>query len=162
VGRGGITAGVALVALAAALAGCGGGGSSATTTGVAGARATKTGAAAERARIRQAWTRFFSGATSAAAKASLLQNGSSFAAAIRAQERNPLASKSSATVTAVTLEGPTKATVVYTIAIAGTPALKHQTGTAVKQNGSWKVGDRSFCNLLRLGGAAPAACSSSG
>ena len=43
-------------------------------------------------------------------------------------------------------------------------AAAGQTGTAVYQNGVWKVGDASLCGLLKLvpGGSVPAACSSAG
>ena len=39
-------------------------------------------------------------------------------------------------------------------------ALANQTGTAVYEGGTWKVGDVSFCQLLKLenNGTAPAAC----
>ena len=52
----------------------------------------------------------------------------------------------------------------YDIFIGGKPALSNQTGTAVYQDGTWKVGDGSFCQLLALenGGKAPPACSSAG
>lgn len=144
----------ALFVLAAAA--CGGGGH-----GVLGTTATvsaSAGPAAAKQQIEQVWTRFFSGKTSASQKTSLLQHGSAFAAAIRAQVASPLAKQSSAKVSSVTLEGPGKAKVVYTIDVAGKPALQHQTGTAVRVNGSWRVGDKSFCSLLRLQGSAPPAC----
>ena len=39
-------------------------------------------------------------------------------------------------------------------------ALANQTGTAVYENGIWKVGDISFCQLLKLenNGTAPSVC----
>ena len=149
-----------VLAAAACASGGGGSGSAATTSGVRGAQATKT-SSSEKARIAQAWTRFFAAKTSAKQKQQLLQHGSRFAAALKAQSSSPLAGRSSATVKSVKLEGPRKATVRYTIDLAGKPALKDQTGTAVKENGSWKVGDASFCSLLKLGGRAPTACASS-
>jgi hypothetical protein len=55
------------------------------------------------------------------------------------------------------------ADVTYNIVVGGSPALSNQTGTAILQNGTWKVGDASFCGLLALenGGKTsglPAAC----
>ncbi len=52
----------------------------------------------------------------------------------------------------------------YDIYLGGKPALSNQTGTAVSQDGTWKVGDVSFCQLLALenGDKAPAVCSSVG
>jgi hypothetical protein len=45
-----------------------------------------------------------------------------------------------------------------------TTLLGGQSGTAVYQDGVWKVGDASLCNLFKLvpGGSVPAACSSVG
>ena len=56
----------------------------------------------------------------------------------------------------------TQATVTYDIYLGGKPALSNQTGTAAYQDGTWKVGDGSFCRLLALenGGKAPPVCSS--
>lgn len=158
--------GTALVALAVVFgaSACGGSGSATKTNGVAGAHHTVTSAspAVQKQRIKQVWTEFFSGSTPAAKKASLLQHGSLFSAAIEAQSKSPLASKSSATVTNVTLQGPSKAKVAYSIDLGGKPALTHQIGLAVKSNGSWKVGDASFCSLLKLGGKPPSACAKLG
>lgn len=152
---------VSVVAVLAA-AGCGGGsGKNSSGTGsVAGTQSTLTTSspAAEKAQVKQVWTRFFASSTSPGTKASLLQNGSMFLPAIQAQAKSPLAGKSSATVSRVTLKGPAKATVIYTIDLAGKPALTHQTGVAIKVGGAWKVGDASFCGLLKLGGAPPSAC----
>jgi hypothetical protein len=63
-----------------------------------------------------------------------------------------------------------QATVNYAIVVSGTPALNNQKGVAVKQGGTWKVGDKSFCGLLQLEKTSglvkitslPAACSSAG
>jgi hypothetical protein len=65
-------------------------------------------------------------------------------------------------VTAVTVESPAQAKVIYSILVGGTPELKNQPGVAVYQSGTWKVGDQSFCALLTLenNGKAPTACAS--
>jgi hypothetical protein len=116
------------------------------------------------AQIKANWEAFFSGTTPAARKIALLQNGQEFAAVIQAQAASGLAKSASATVTAVHVISATQATVTYDIYLGGKPALSNQTGTAVHQDGTWKVGDVSFCQLLALenGGKAPAACSSVG
>ena len=58
----------------------------------------------------------------------------------------------------------TQATVIHDIVLGGKPGLSNQTGTAVYQDGVWKVGDASFCQLLALenNGKAPSVCSSAG
>ena len=151
-----VSAVCAAVLLAAS--GCGGGSGSTTSSGTTAAMTP----AAERAAIRKAWTDFFSGKTSASTKTSLLQNGAAFESAIKAQASSAIAKQAGAAVSRVTLEGPNTATVRYTILLAGAPVLKNQTGTAVKVDGSWKVGDASFCRLLALQGSAPKACSQGG
>jgi len=100
-----------------------------------------------------------------AKRVSLLQDGQAFASIIRAQAGGGLASQATAKVTKVTVITPAQAAVTYTILLAGQPVLKNQSGTAVNQGGTWKVGVASFCGLLSLenGGSTsslPAACKS--
>lgn len=141
-------------------AGCGGGGSSGTTaTSTAAANATP---AQEKAAVKRVWTAFFSSKTPPRQRAVYLQNGAKFEQAIREQSTSPLAKNVSATVNRVTLQGPAKAKVAYSIDLAGQPALTNQVGTAVKVNGLWQVGDDSFCKLLGLGGTVPAGCKNVG
>jgi hypothetical protein len=123
-----------------------------------------SGAAAEQA-ITANWTAFFDPKTSAAEKTSLVQNGSQFASVLAAQASNPQGAAASAKVTKVTLVSSSQAQVSYDILLSGTPVLSNQKGEAVYQDGTWKVGDASFCGLLTLeaGGktsALPAACKS--
>jgi hypothetical protein len=112
------------------------------------------------AAITANWEAFFDGKTSAAKKIALLQNGSKFATVIDAQAGSGLASTAGAKVTAVVVKSATSATVSYGITLNGQTALANQTGTAVYQGGTWKVGDVSFCSLLTLeNDKAPAVCS---
>jgi hypothetical protein len=110
------------------------------------------------------WEAFFSGKTAAAQKITLLQNGQAYAAIINAQSGSSMASSASAAVTEVTVTSPAQATVTYNVLLGTTPALTNQSGVAVYQSGSWKVGDASFCGLLALenGGKAPSVCNSAG
>jgi hypothetical protein len=57
------------------------------------------------------------------------------------------------------LNSASSATVSYNITLNGAPALSNQTGTAVYEGGIWKVGDVSFCQLLKLEGTSPSVCS---
>jgi len=113
-----------------------------------------------KAQITANWEAFFNGQTGAAKKISLLQNGDKFSAIIKAQAGSGLASSAGAKVTAVVVNSATSATVSYDITLSGATALPNQTGTAVYEDGTWKVGDVSFCQLLKLenNGTAPAAC----
>jgi hypothetical protein len=59
----------------------------------------------------------------------------------------------------------TEATVKYQILLGGAPApIPAQTGVAVLTNGTWQVGDASFCTLLAFAnnGKAPSVCTSAG
>ena len=110
------------------------------------------------------WEKFFSSSTPVSEKVTLLQNGKVLEPAIRALVALPLASNLGAKVTAVTVTSPTKAAVTYNITSGGSSLLSGQKGTAVYQDGTWKVGTASLCGLLRLvpGGSVPAACNSAG
>ena len=168
------------LALAATMAACSSSGSSATASpssatpaspaasspaasGTSPSAGSTAGAASgdATAQITSNWEAFFDGKTSAAKKISLLENGQKFASVINAQAGSGLAGSAGAKVTAVVVNSPTKATVSYDITLSGTTALANQTGTAVYQNGTWKVGDVSFCQLLKLenAGTAPSVCS---
>ena len=117
------------------------------------------------AQITANWEKFFSSSTPVAQKVTLLQNGSTFEAAIKAFANFPLASSLGAKVTNVTVNSATSATVTYSITTSsGSTLLPNQKGTAVYQDGVWKVGDASLCGLYRLipGATVPSACSSVG
>jgi hypothetical protein len=125
--------------------------------------APASGPAAEQA-IASNWDTFFNAKTPAAQRVTLLQNGQEFASVINAQSDSSLASQASASVSKVTVTKPaSQASVDYSILIGGKPVLSNQSGTAVYQDGTWKVGVTSFCGLLALesgaaAGSLPAAC----
>jgi purine-cytosine permease-like protein len=153
------------LALAAAVVACSSSGSSSTSSSGSSLPATSatssaaaTGNAA--AQITANWEKFFSSSTPTSQRVALLQNGTAFAAAIGSLSH--LVNGLGATVTNVTVNSPTSATVIYNLTAGGSSLLSHQTGTAVYENGVWKVGDASLCGLLKLapGATLPAACSS--
>lgn len=115
--------------------------------------------ASDIAAIKSGWANFFSGTTSAKEKISLLQNGNQFSQIINLALQQPIEKTASATVSKVVLDSSSTATVTYTLNLGGKPVLQDQTGTAVKVNGKWQVGDSSFCGLLSLEGQTVPACS---
>jgi hypothetical protein len=157
-----ILGGCALAALAATAAACGSSSpSSSTSKPPAASSPTSSGSAVSQ--ITANWETFFSAKTPTSQRVSLLEDGSQFQSVISAQAGGGLASQASAKVIKVTVNSPTQATVKYDILLSGTPALSNQSGTAVYQDGTWKVGVTSFCGLLTLenGGKTsglPAAC----
>jgi hypothetical protein len=138
-----------VIAVGLVLAGCG---SSMHTS-------TTGDTAAAQAQVKSAYEKFFSGRTSVSDRAAVLQNGSKFTPVIRAFASNPLAKDVTVKVSSVTLQGQNTAKVVYTVKLGGA-ALPKQTGTAVLQNGTWKVGDASLCKLVALQGSTPSVCKS--
>jgi hypothetical protein len=145
---------VLAIAVAAAVAACGSSGGSSSSSG-ASSPSTSTPAASASggsaaSEIAANWTAFFSAKTPVAKRVSLLQDGKLFASTIKAQAGSGLASQATAKVTKVTVQSPTKAKVSYSILLGGTPALANQTGVAVLQDGTWKVGLASFCGLLTV------------
>jgi len=157
------------LALAAAVAACSSSSSSSSSSSApaASAAASSSAPAATNtsgavAQITANWEKFFASSTPVSEKVTLLQNGSVFSGAISGL--TSLVSGLGAKVTGVTLNSPTSATVTYNLTAAGSSLLSGQTGTAVYEDGVWKVGDASLCGLLKLvpGGSEPAACSSAG
>ena len=155
------------LALAAAVVGCSSSGSSSTTSSSSSPAASATSATASAtaagnaaALITANWEKFFSASTPTSQRVTLLQDGTAFAAAIGSLTH--LVTGLGATVTNVTVNSPTSATVTYNLTAGGSSLLKNQTGTAVYENGVWKVGDASLCGLIKLvpGGTVPAACNS--
>jgi len=128
------------------------------------ASSSSSGNSAAVAEITTNWEKFFNASTPLSQRVALLENGSSFSSAIDSFSKLPLAGGIGAKVTGVTVTSATMATVTYSIVSGSTTLLGGQTGTAVYQDGTWKVGDASLCNLFKLipGGSVPAACSSAG
>lgn len=148
-------------ALGVGLAACGSSGSSTPATSPSSSAGGGSSAAGKT--IAANWTAFFSAKTPVSQRVSLLQDGSQFASIISAQAGSGLAASASAKVSKVTVQSATQAKVAYSILVGGTPALTNQTGVAVLQDGTWKVGVSSFCGLLAVeaGGSTaklPAAC----
>jgi hypothetical protein len=137
------------------LAGCGGSGKKPVST--LGASTAIPNPAAEKAQITSAYQKFFSGQTSVSDREAVLQDGSKFKSVIQAFASNPLAKNVSVTVSTVKLQGANNAKVGYTVKLGGV-GLPKQTGTAVRENGTWKVGDASLCKLVSLQGSTPPAC----
>lgn len=161
----GLVTAAALLTVAPALAGCSGKSSSSsppttnsapattpppsTTPAPAGSSEPTTGAAAIQA-IETNWTKFFNAKTPIPQRIALLENGDKFAPVIHQQAGSQLARLATAKVIHVTLTGTNQASVTYNILVGGKVGLGGQPGVAVYQGGVWKVGDTSFCGLLKL------------
>jgi hypothetical protein len=160
-----------LVAAALALGACSSGGGTggnnqpttpatspaASTSAPASAAAEPSTGPEATAAIKKNWATFFNGKTPPARRLQLIQGGDKLAKVLKAQQQgNPLASSATAKVTDVTLTGTSQASVTYSILLGGQPALSGQHGQAVYEDGVWKVGLASFCDLLKLENAGNA------
>jgi hypothetical protein len=123
---------------------------SAPVTSASAASSAPAGDSAAASTIAANWTAFFNAKTPVAKRISLLEDGQDFASIIKSQAGGGLAAAATAKVTKVTVTSAAQATVVYNILVAGQSALANQSGTAVLQGGTWKVGLSSFCGLLTL------------
>lgn len=138
----------ALCSLAGALAACGGSSPSSSGSKTPSTTSSSPSTAASITAITTNWEKFFSAKTPVATRQSLLENGSQFPSATLAP--TGLAAEASAKVLSVSAVTPADATVKYNILLGTSVALPNQTGQAVYQDGTWKVGSASFCSLLKL------------
>jgi hypothetical protein len=115
--------------------------------------------AAAAAEIKTNWAAFFSKDTPLAKKLDYLQRGSAMRAAVEQLGKDPRTSQASAKITGVFVTSATAATVNYQVLLGGRVALPSAVGTAVYEDGTWKVSDTTFCGLLSLtGGPKPSGC----
>ncbi len=172
----GVISAALLLSVGVALAGCSSGSSSSSTPKAPSGHSSSSSSSAPPTggseppsgngaiqAIETNWAKFFSAKTPTSQRIALLQNGSQFADVINSQAKSPLALAATAKVTHVSLTGTNQAAVSYGILLSGKSALPGQTGVAVYQDGVWKVGETSFCALLKLeaGGSSkglPAGC----
>jgi hypothetical protein len=160
-GRGTAIAAAVVLLFAPVLAACGdggGGGGSGTPSPSASVTVSRTApadpAAAEQ-QIRQNWEKFFDPATSTQDKQAVLENGDRMGPVLRAFSGDQRGGQVAAKVGKVEFTGPTGATVTYSLTLNGATALPGATGTAVEQDGTWKVSVSTLCALVRLSGNAP-------
>jgi hypothetical protein len=151
-----LTVGAGVLAAALVLTACSSSGSHTTTSSSPGGSAAPP---AVQAAIGKAYAALFGTKSTLAQSVASLQNGQVFKPVIVAESKKPAAKGSGAKVTAVSLSGSNLAKVTFTIYSQGNPALPNASGFAVRQNGTWKVAAKTFCNLLALQGGAPKACS---
>jgi hypothetical protein len=154
-------AGLAFVAVTAAACGgssSGGGGtqpstapSSVTSTTPAATATAPADPAAAKAEITKNWEKFLSSGTSSTVATALLEDGDQLGPALSKaqQEDKTTGGNRSAKVKKITFTSATTANVNYILHAAGTTL--NSAGTAVLQNGVWKVTTVTFCTLVVLG-----------
>ncbi|MGW0332010.1 hypothetical protein ACWD0J_09100 [Streptomyces sp. NPDC003011] len=164
--RGTALAAALALLLAPALAACGddsgGGGDSppptpsverTTSAPAASATAPADTAAAER-QVRENWEKFFDAKTPTKDKQAVLENGDEMGPVLQAFSGDERGGQVRAEVTGVEFTKATEATVTYTLLLNGATALPDASGTAVEQDGTWKVSVSTLCALVQLSGNA--------
>ena len=111
----------------------------------------RTAAAAQ---IKKNWEAFFSKDTPLDQKLAYLENGDTMRAVVQQFGADPRTGQASAKVTGVFVSSATAATVNYQVLLNGKVALPNAVGTAVFENGVWKVSDSTMCGLFGLMGGA--------
>ncbi|WP_175431685.1 hypothetical protein [Streptomyces hawaiiensis] len=161
-GRGTAIAAALVLALAPALAACSddSGGSESTPPIPTAERTTSAPAtapadrAAAEAEIRQNWQKFFDPKTSAEDKQAVLENGDRMGPVLQAFSGDERGGQVQAKVTKVEFTSATGADVTYTLTLKGATALPDASGSAVEQDGTWKVSAKTLCALVQLSGNA--------
>ncbi|MFI9153479.1 hypothetical protein [Streptomyces sp. NPDC053367] len=164
--RGTAVAAALLLFLAPALTACsddeGGGGRSATpvptldtptvlpTVSEPEARPRPSDPQAAEAEIRANWQKFFDPETSLKDKQAVLENGERMAPVLQAFNGDERGGQVGAQVEKVVFTSPTGADVTYTLTLSGRTALPNASGTAIEQDGTWKVSVRTLCALVQL------------
>ena len=143
---------IALLAVAVALAGCGGssGGSSGGTAAPPSPSPTVDTVAADKAAVTVTWQGFFDGSAPVESHIALLEDGATFRPELTAQAKDPTNAPLRAKVTDVVING-TSATVTYDLTSkGGVVLLGGSTGEAVKIGGKWLVSKKTYCALVTL------------
>ncbi|EKX69067.1 hypothetical protein STRIP9103_01824 [Streptomyces ipomoeae 91-03] len=111
-------------------------------------------AAAAEKEIKENWRKFFDPRTSTKEKQAVLENGERMGPVLAAFSGDKRGGQVQAEVEKVEFTSPTEANVTYTLLLEGATALPDASGTAVEQDGTWKVSVKTLCGLVTLSGNA--------
>ncbi|MFH0521932.1 hypothetical protein ACHBTE_32780 [Streptomyces sp. M41] len=159
-GRGTALAAALLLFLAPALASCtddeGGGGNESppapTVERTESPATAPADAGAAETEIKQNWQKFFDPETSLEDKQAVLENGDRMGPVLQAFSGDERGGQVQAKVSKVEFTSPTEANVTYDLTLKGATALPNASGTAVEQDGTWKVSAKSLCALVQMSG----------
>ncbi|MEU9235912.1 hypothetical protein [Streptomyces subrutilus] len=156
----GVWAAGAVLAAVPVLAGCSSGSGpdrSGTTTSAVGAAAPAVDGPADPAaaeeQIGKNWTAFFDSEVPVERKAELLENGDFLEPLLSGLAGRTDAAETSAEVTDVVFTAPTEAQVTYDLLLGGIPVMPETKGTAVLEDGVWKVSAKTLCALVERSGS---------
>ncbi|MEE1940208.1 hypothetical protein V1L54_12485 [Streptomyces sp. TRM 70361] len=106
--------------------------------------------------IRENWEEFFT-AASVDDKAALVEDGELYRLMIEGFTRDEDAELLRVRVDRTAFTSPESARVGYTLTREGSPVATGATGTAVRQEGTWKISFTTLCSLTRYGDDVPQA-----
>jgi hypothetical protein len=153
----GLTVGLLVLLLAAFAVACGSEEQAATTTAAPTtiiAPVTTTVALSETDLIASNWEAFFAAATPVLDKVALLEKGDAHQAELAAWATNPAATGVSVLVTDVKVNADGTADVTFDVVSGGATVLTGETGTAVLDDGAWKVSETSFAGMMAAMGGS--------
>ncbi|MFE9768996.1 hypothetical protein ACFYPC_31545 [Streptomyces sp. NPDC005808] len=108
-------------------------------------------AAAER-EVRENWEKFFDPAVAQKDKTAVLENGDRMTQVLDSFSGDQRGRQVKAVVEKVEFTSPADANVTYSLTLEGATALPGASGTAVEQDGTWKVSVKTLCALVQLSG----------
>ncbi|MFJ7076755.1 hypothetical protein [Streptomyces sp. NPDC098781] len=109
-------------------------------------------AEAAESEIERNWQKFFDPKTTMEDKQTVLENGERMAPVLQAFSGDERGGQVQARVSEVEFTSPTEADVTYDLTLKGATALPNASGTAVEQDGTWKVSAKTLCALVQLSG----------
>ncbi len=109
--------------------------------------------AAAKAQVEKNWAAFFDSKVSVEEKAKVLEHGDFLEPLLGGFAGNTDAAVSSAEVTDVVFTSPTEAQVTYDLLLGGITVISDSKGTAVLEDGVWKVSTKTLCALIELSGS---------
>ncbi|MFJ4835707.1 hypothetical protein ACIP79_38235 [Streptomyces sp. NPDC088747] len=114
-------------------------------------------AAAAEQEVTENWEKFFDPAVALKDKQAVLENGEEMAPVLEGFSGDQRGQQVQAEVQKVEFTSPADANVTYSLILEGATALPGASGTAVEQDGTWKVSVSTLCALVQLSGnASPA------
>ncbi|SPF01479.1 hypothetical protein SMA5143A_2209 [Streptomyces sp. MA5143a] len=120
--------------------------------GASASRPADAGAAEKE--IRQNWATFFDPTSSKEDRQAVLENGERLGPVLDAFSGDERGQRVEAKVTKVEFTSATDADVTYSLLMKGATVLPDSAGTAVEQDGTWKVSVKTLCGLVGLSGAS--------
>ncbi|MFK4069090.1 hypothetical protein [Streptomyces sp. NPDC029674] len=104
--------------------------------------------------VRENWEKFFDPKVSLKEKETVLENGAGMRAVLKSFSGDERGEQVAAEVGEVEFNSATEADVTYALTLKGATALPDASGTAVDEDGTWKVSVKTLCALVKLSGNA--------